>query len=93
MRVTSIHVLPYVGHQLNDNGKIILYKGIFVDVFKELTSLLNCSYSAILPPDGKFGAQKGDGTWSGMVGQLVTKRVDFGTLLLGNIHEQRLYTF
>ena len=74
--------MPYVNVQQNDNGETILEKGIFVDIFKELTKLLNCSYLAIGPPDKTFGALKGDGTWSGMVGQLDTKMVDLGMLLV-----------
>ena len=74
--------MPYVNVQQNDNGETILDKGIFVDIFKELTKLLNCSYVAIGPPDKTFGALKGDGTWSGMVGQLDTKKVDLGMPLV-----------
>ena len=72
--------MPYVNVQQNDNGETILDKGIFVDIFKELTKLLNCTYLAIGPPDKTFGALKGDGTWSGMIGQLDTKRVELGML-------------
>ena len=77
--------MPYVSLLQNDNGETILDKGIFVDIFKELTRLLNCSYLTIGPPDNAFGALKGDGTWSGMVGQLDTKMVDLGMLLVPNI--------
>ena len=73
--------MPYVGLQQSDNGKPILDRGIFVETFKELTRLLNFSYKTSVPPDGEFGVLKDDGTWSGMVGQLHTKRVDFGMLL------------
>ena len=82
MKITSFGIMPYVNVQQNDNGETILDKGIFVDIFKELTKLLNCSYLAIGPPDKTFGALKGDGTWSGMVGQLDTKMVDLGMLLV-----------
>ena len=74
--------MPYVGLQQNDNGEPILDKGIFVDIFKELTRLLNCSYVTIGPPYKAFGTLNGDGTWSGMIGQLDTKRVDLGKLLV-----------
>ena len=80
MKITSLGIMPYVGLQQNDNGEPILDKGIFVDIFKELARLLNCTYVTIGPPDNEFGALKGDGTWSGMVGQLDSKRVDLGML-------------
>ena len=72
--------MPYVGLGLSDDGKIILERGAFVEVFKELSRLLNFSYTTIAPPDGEWGVLKDDGTWSGMVGQLHEQRVDFGRL-------------
>ena len=80
MKITSLGIMPYVGLQQNDNGEPILDKGIFVDIFKELTRLLNCTYVTIGPPDDAFGALKDDGTWSGMVGELYNQRADFGNL-------------
>ena len=74
--------MPYVGLRQSDSDQIILDRGIFAEVFNELTKLLNFSYTTIVPPDGEWGALKDDGTWSGMVGQLHTKRVDIGILLV-----------
>ena len=53
---------------------------MFVEVFKELSELLNFTYTVTIPPDGEWGSMKDDGTWSGMVGQLETKIVDIGGL-------------
>ena len=72
--------MPNVGLHINGSGKAILDRGIFVDIFKELSNMLNFSYTTTPPPDGKYGALKEDGTWSGMVGQLHDKRVDIGKL-------------
>ena len=74
--------MPYIGLSQSDNGETIIDRGIFVEVFNEVTRLLNISYTTIVPPDGEWGALKDDGTWSGMVGQLHNKRVDFGMLLV-----------
>ena len=79
-RVTSKNYMPYVGLSKQDNGKIKHENGMFVDLFKELSILLNFSYNVIEPPDGEWGVMRDDGTWSGMVGQLETKTVDFGWL-------------
>ena len=73
--------MPYIGVTYNQNGEVQLLNGIFVDVFKELSKLLNFSYRAIEPPDGQWGEMKSDGKWSGMVGQLEEKYVDFGMLV------------
>ena len=72
--------MPYIGLTKSNEGAIHLDNGMFVDVFKELSRLLNFSYTVIEPPDGQWGAMKPDGKWSGMVGQLERKEVDFGTL-------------
>ena len=77
--------MPYVGLRQSDSDQIILDRGIFAEVFNELTKLLNFSYTTIVPPDGEWGALKDDGTWSGMVGQLHNKRVDFGMLLVDSL--------
>ena len=37
---------------------------------------LLCRYTLVKPEDGEFGRQTGNGTWSGMIGQLV-KEVGF----------------
>ena len=74
--------MPYIGLSQSDNGETIIDRGIFVEVFNEVTRLLNISYTTIVPPDGEWGALKDDGTWSGMVGQLHTKRVDIGILFV-----------
>ena len=72
--------MPYVNLTQNDNGEFHLHNGMFVEVFKELSDLLNFTYTVTTPPDGQWGALKEDGTWSGMVGQLETKKVDIGRL-------------
>ena len=84
--------MPFNGLRQSDNGKTILDRGIFVEVFKELERLLNFSYTTIVPPDGEWGALKDDGTWSGMVGQLHTKRVDIGMHLVDSMLNKPLLT-
>ena len=91
LKITTAHAMPYVGLRKSDNDQIILDRGIFVEVFHELTRLLNFSYVTILPPDGEWGALKDDGTWSGMVGQLDSKTVDLGMLLVECMTNQQVY--
>ena len=70
--------MPYVGHTQKENGEIQLQNGVFVEVFKELSELLNFTYTVSVPPDGAWGGMKADGTWSGMVGQLEKEEMDIG---------------
>ena len=67
--------MPYVG--LSENG-LQITTGSFGEIFLELSHQLNFSFTVTNPPDGEWGRLKDDGTWSGMVGQLETKAVDFG---------------
>ena len=80
MSVTTLGSLPYVSRTQNENGEIHLHNGMFVEIFKELSEMLNFSYTVTIPPDGEWGSMNDDGTWSGMVGQLATKTVDIGRL-------------
>ena len=81
MKITTWGNMPSLSFRKTETGKILLENGTFVDVFMELSKLLNFSYSVILPPDKTWGRIKDDGTWSGMVGQLESKVVDVGIFI------------
>ena len=72
--------MPYIGVTHNADGEVQFENGMFFEIFKELSMLLNFSYYAIEPPDGQHGVLKNDGKWSGMVGLLEDKLVDLGML-------------
>ena len=82
--------MPYVGLGQSDDGKTALDRGIFVEVFIELSNLLNFSYTTMVPSDGEWGVPKDDGKWSGIVGQLHEERVDFGMLLVNHMLNQSI---
>ena len=42
---------------------------------------MNFTYAVTEPPDGQWGAIRPDGTWTGMVGMLQEKKVDFCMLI------------
>ena len=71
----------YVKSLYDEKNELKLWEGIFVDLFVELSNLLNFTYSVTSPSDKQWGAINSDGTWSGMVGQLVRKEVDIGNKL------------
>ena len=66
---------------------------MFVEVFKELSVLLNFSYTVTTPPDGNYGALKDNGTWNGMVGQLAKKAVHFGRHTLISKFNESFFNF
>ncbi|XP_046548100.1 probable glutamate receptor [Haliotis rubra] len=51
------------------------YRGYCIDVLKEVSRLLNFTYTFIEPADGEWGNNVGT-TWTGLVGQLQRKEVD-----------------
>ena len=73
----------FVSATFDENNEIELWDGIFVDVFMELSIMLNFSYKVTTPSDKEFGIIKSDGSWSGMVGQLATKEADVGNICPG----------
>ena len=61
-------------------GQNGLYKaeGIYPEIFEELRSLLNFTYSLKLPPDGAFGSELPNGSWTGIVNCLMEDECDVG---------------
>ena len=80
LTVTSLQSIPFISLKQDENDETLLVEGIFVDIFMELANLLNFSIVVTSPPDNQHGVMKSDGTWSGMIGQLVEEEVDVGTL-------------
>ena len=60
------------------DGDIYLKDGMFGEIFMELSSMLNFTYTCKFPPDGQYGAIRPDGTWNGMVGELALGNADIG---------------
>ncbi|CAG2239406.1 GRID1 [Mytilus edulis] len=52
------------------------YKGMTIELLKELSHRLNFTYELIHPPDGKWGVASNDNIWNGMLGQLQRREVD-----------------
>ena len=61
-------------------GQRGLYKaeGIYPEIFEELRSLLNFTYSLKLPSHGAFGSKLPNGSWTGIVNCLMTDECDVG---------------
>ena len=70
--------MPFITLTQDENNQTQLDKGIFVDIFRELSNLLNFTFTVTSPLDKQYGGKKSDGTWSGMIGQLVEEEVDVG---------------
>ena len=58
--------------QNDEHGKI-LYEGFCIDLMNELAETLHFTYNIYPSPDGQYGAETKNGTWNGMIGELVNK--------------------
>ena len=48
-----------------------IYQGLCIDLMDKLRETLGFSYRIRLVEDGQFGGQTEDGSWNGLVGELV----------------------
>ena len=51
-------------------------EGFCIDLLERLKEMLNFTYTIYEVEDGKFGTRNGDGTWSGIVGDIVQEVSD-----------------
>ncbi|XP_028834883.1 glutamate receptor ionotropic, kainate 5 isoform X2 [Denticeps clupeoides] len=76
--VTTILENPYVMRKVNyqefqGNDQ---YEGFCVDMLKELADILKFSFRIKLVDDGLYGAPEPNGSWTGMVGELINRKAD-----------------
>ncbi|XP_069171937.1 glutamate receptor U1-like [Procambarus clarkii] len=57
-------------------AEMITFSGPLADLVTYLAKTLNFSYIYLRPPDGSWGLKREDGTWSGMLGMVITQEVD-----------------
>ncbi|ELK31353.1 Glutamate receptor delta-2 subunit [Myotis davidii] len=69
---------PFVMVSENVLGKPKKYQGFSIDVLDALSNYLGFNYDIYVAPDHKYGSPQEDGTWNGLVGELVFKRADIG---------------
>ncbi|CAG2239144.1 GRID1 [Mytilus edulis] len=76
MRKLQARTLPWPPFVKFDN-KTKQYTGISIELVKQLADGLNFTYEIKEPPDGHWGIPLDDGSWTGMVGQLQRREIDF----------------
>ncbi|XP_026855587.2 glutamate receptor ionotropic, delta-2 [Electrophorus electricus] len=78
LRVVTVLEEPFVMVSENVLGKPKKYQGFSIDVLDALSNYLGFKYEIYVAPDHKYGIQQADGTWNGLIGELVFKRADVG---------------
>lgn len=54
-----------------ENGGAKSYEGYSIDLLNELSRVLKFTYEIYQAPDGLFGAEMENGTWNGMIGEII----------------------
>ncbi|KAG8454198.1 hypothetical protein GDO86_000728 [Hymenochirus boettgeri] len=78
LRVATVLEEPFVMVSENVLGKPKKYQGFSIDVLDALSSYLGFKYEIYVAPDHKYGSPQEDGSWNGLIGELLLKRADIG---------------
>ena len=66
---------PYLMERSTDGGETLLgndaYEGFCVDMLDDIAKIVGFKYEIHIVRDGNYGAENPDGTWNGMVGELM----------------------
>ncbi|XP_067670124.1 glutamate receptor-like [Haliotis asinina] len=71
--VTTIEHWPFV---MPNNRVGVGFEGIIVDILDELARRCNFTYNLDLVKDNTWGRQRQDGTWTGMIGEVINHDAD-----------------
>ncbi|NP_001096470.1 glutamate receptor ionotropic, delta-1 precursor [Xenopus tropicalis] len=76
LKVVTVLEEPFVMVAENILGQPKRYKGFSIEILDELSNRLGFKYEIYQAPDGKYGHQLSNGSWNGMIGELINKRAD-----------------
>ncbi|XP_019902615.2 glutamate receptor ionotropic, delta-1 isoform X2 [Esox lucius] len=76
VKVVTLLEEPFVMVAENILGQPKRYKGFSIDVLDALARLLGFKYEIYQVADGKYGSPTFNGSWNGMIGELISKRAD-----------------
>ena len=63
---------PFVFVKQDENGDEVL-EGLCIDLLNKLSDKMGFHYTIRLVADGQYGGQLEDGSWTGLVGDLVSR--------------------
>uniref|UniRef100_A0A673LR24 Glutamate receptor n=1 Tax=Sinocyclocheilus rhinocerous TaxID=307959 RepID=A0A673LR24_9TELE len=76
LKVVTLLEEPFVMVAENILGQPKSYKGFSIDVLDALAKILGFKYEMYQVADGKYGSPQANGSWNGMIGELIGKRAD-----------------
>ena len=63
---------PFVMKSKNTDGSF-RYEGFCIDLIDELARILKFKYEIYPSPDGLYGSETENGTWNGVIGEIISK--------------------
>uniref|UniRef100_A0A1I8BYR5 Lig_chan-Glu_bd domain-containing protein n=1 Tax=Meloidogyne hapla TaxID=6305 RepID=A0A1I8BYR5_MELHA len=78
-RVTTILERPYVmlkSKESDNNFEQKQFEGFCIDLLKELANDLGFTYTIHVVRDNKYGSDNGNGSWDGMIGEIIRNEAD-----------------
>ncbi|XP_028459066.1 glutamate receptor ionotropic, delta-1 [Perca flavescens] len=76
LKIVTLLEEPFVMVAENILGQPKRYKGFSIDVLDALAKILGFKYDIYQVGDGKYGSELPNGSWNGMIGELIGKRAD-----------------
>ncbi|XP_034408138.1 glutamate receptor ionotropic, delta-1 isoform X2 [Cyclopterus lumpus] len=76
LKIVTLLEEPFVMVAENILGQPKRYKGFSIDVLDGLAKILGFKYDIYQVGDGKYGSALPNGSWNGMIGELIGKRAD-----------------
>ncbi|XP_005474351.1 glutamate receptor ionotropic, delta-1 isoform X1 [Oreochromis niloticus] len=76
LKIVTLLEEPFVMVAENILGQPKRYKGFSIDVLDALAKILGFKYDIYQVGDGKYGSALPNGSWNGMIGELIGKRAD-----------------
>ncbi|PAA72624.1 hypothetical protein BOX15_Mlig028300g1 [Macrostomum lignano] len=74
LKVATLLEVPFSFKQ-GDNSSSI--RGFYIDILDLLAEELNFKYNLYVVPDNKYGAQLPNGTWNGLIREVIDGKADF----------------
>ena len=85
---------PYISSlKLNEDTGKYEAKGSYPDLLNALASTMNFTYTIAPPPDNKWGGKQSDGSWNGMMNQVVNEKIDFGKIMFFMMKKKNCVNF
>ncbi|PFX17107.1 Glutamate receptor ionotropic, kainate 3, partial [Stylophora pistillata] len=78
---------PFAIKRRKEDGGFF-YEGYCIDLLNELARKLKFTYEVYISPDGKYGAENENGTWNGVINEILNERTDMAISAL-TITERR----